>query len=136
MLNSHHPALFEILLVEENPDELDTASTALSEANIPVNLRVANAAETLPLLRREGEFYDAPRPDLILLDLPLRINGAFDLLTAIKQDETLKSIPIAVLGPFSEQAIDESFEHAADVYIAKPLDPQRLIMTVNWAQGL
>ena len=129
MLND--PTLFEILLVEENPQELDMAGSALAEANIAANLRVADAAETLPLLRREGEFHDAPRPDLILLG----INGAIDLLTAIKQDENLKDIPIAVLGPFSEEAIDESFEHAADVYIAKPLDPQRLIMTVNWAQG-
>ncbi len=63
------------------------------------------------------------------------MNSGIDLLTAIKQDQNLKNIPIAVLGPFSEEAIDESFEHAADVYIAKPLDPQRLIMTVNWAQG-
>jgi two-component system, chemotaxis family, response regulator Rcp1 len=134
MLNSNHP-LFKILLVEENLEEMDTAGTAIAKANIPINLQVANGGETLALLRREGEFHDAPRPDLILLDLPLRINGAYDLLTAIKQDNTLKDIPIAVLGPFSEEAIDESFEHAADVYIAKPLDSQRLIMTVNWAQG-
>jgi CheY-like chemotaxis protein len=134
MLNSNHP-LFKILLVEENLEEMDTAGTAIAKANIPINLQVANGGETLALLRREGEFPDAPRPDLILLDLPLRINGAYDLLTAIKQDNTLKDIPIAVLGPCSEEAIDESFEHAADVYIAKPLDSQRLIMTVNWAQG-
>ncbi len=134
MLNSNHP-LFEILLVDEDPKELDTAGAALAEANIPVNLRVADGTKTLALLRREGEFHDAPRPDLILLDLPVRIDSAIDLLTAIKQDQNLKDIPIAVLGPFSEEAIDESFEHAADVYIAKPLDPQRLIMTINWAQG-
>src|SRR5215207_3803859 len=135
MLNSDQPTLFEILLVEENPEELVRAGTALAEANIPVNLRVANGGETLALLRREGEFHDAPRPDLILLDLPLRMNSAIDLLTTIKKDQNLSDIPIAVLGPFSEEAIDQSFEHAADVYIAKPLDPQRLIMAVNWAQG-
>ncbi len=71
MLNSNHPTLFEILLVEENPEELERAGTALAEANIPVHLRVAKGAETLALLRREGEFHDASRPDLILLDLPL-----------------------------------------------------------------
>ena len=134
MLNSDHPAPFEILLVKESSEELDTTG-ALAEANIPVKLRVANGGETMALLRREGEFQDATRPDLILLDLPWHMNRAINLLTAIKQDLNLKDIPIAVLGPFSEEAIDESFEHAADVYIAKPLDPQRLIMTVNWAQG-
>ncbi len=135
MLDTDHPTLFEILLIEENPEELERAGTAVAEANIPVNLRVANGGETLALLRREGEFHDASRPDLILLDLPMHMNSGIDLLTAIKQDQSLKDIPVAVLGPFSEEAIDESFEHAADVYIAKPLDPQRLIMTVNWAQG-
>ena len=134
MLDSNQP-LFEILLVDENPGELDPAGAALAEGNVPVNVRVADGADTLALLRREGEFHDAPRPDLILLDLPLRMNSAIDLLTTIKQDQNLSDIPIAVLGPFSEEAIDESFEHAADVYIAKPLDSQRLIMTVNWAQG-
>ncbi len=135
MLDPHQLTYFELLLVEENPEKLDTAGTALAKAKIPVNLRVADGAETLPLLRREGEFHDAPRPDLILLALPLRVNSAIDLLTAIKQDQNLRDIPIAVLGPFSEEAIDECFEHAADVYISKPLDPQRLIMTINWAQG-
>jgi CheY-like chemotaxis protein len=134
MPNSDHPGLFEILLIKENSEELDTAG-ALAQANIPVNLRVAKGGETMALLRREGEFHDAPRPNLILLDVPWHMNRAINLLTAIKQDQTLKDIPIAVLGPFSEEAIDQSFEHAADVYIAKPLDPQRLIMTVNWAQG-
>jgi two-component system, chemotaxis family, response regulator Rcp1 len=135
MLDSDHPTLFEILLVEENPEELERAGTALTEANIPINLRVTKGAQTLALLRREGEFHDASRPDLILLDLPLPMKSGIDLLAAIKEDQNLKNIPVAVLGPFSEEAIDESFEHAADVYIAKPLDPQRLIMTVNWAQG-
>jgi chemotaxis family two-component system response regulator Rcp1 len=136
MLNSHAHTLFELLLVEENPEDLQTAGTVLAQANLPINLRVAQDGETLALLRREGKFQDVPRPDLILLDLHLQMSSAIDLLTQIKQDEELKNIPVAVLGPCSEEAIDESFEHVADLYIAKPLDPQRLIMTVNWVQGL
>jgi chemotaxis family two-component system response regulator Rcp1 len=136
MLNSHPQTLFELLLVEENPEDLQTAGTALAQTNLPINLRVAQDGETLALLRREGKFQDVPRPDLILLDLHLHMSSAFDILTQIKQDEDLKNIPVAVLGPCSEEAIDESFEHAADLYIAKPLDPQRLIMTVNWVKGL
>jgi CheY-like chemotaxis protein len=54
----------------------------------------------------------------------------------LTQREDLRDIPVGVLGPCSEEAIDESFEHSADVYIAKPLDPQRLLMTMNWTQGL
>ena len=136
MLNSHPYTLFELLLVEDNLDELETAETALARANLPINLHVAQAGETLALLRGKGAFHDVPRPDLILLDLPLQSSSTLDLLTEIKHDAALNNIPVAVLGPCSEEAIDESFEHAADVYIAKPLDPQRLIMTVNWVQGL
>jgi CheY-like chemotaxis protein len=135
MLSSNHQKSFELLLVEDNLEELQAAGRALAEAEFPINLRVTQDRETMALLRQEGEFQDVPRPDLILLDLHLRIS-ALDLLREIKEDEDLKNIPVGVLGPCSEQAIDESFEHAADLYIAKPLDPQRLIMTVNWALGL
>ena len=135
MLNSQTQNPFELWLVEDNLDELRTAGMAIAEADLPINLRVTQDGETMALLRQEGEFQDVPRPDLILLDLHLR-SSAIDLLREIKEDEDLKNIPVAVLGPCSERAIDESFEHAADLYIAKPLDPHRLIMTVNWAQGL
>ena len=135
MQNTDSPAHFEVLLVDDNRDELDTAEATLAEANLPINLRIAKADETLALLRQEGDFHGTPRPHLILLDFHLQIN-ALDLLRKIKHDQDLRDIPVGVLGPCSEQAIDESFEHSADVYIAKPLDPQRLMMTMNWTQGL
>ena len=135
MQNTDSPAHFEVLLVDDNRDELDTAEATLAEANLPINLRIAKACETLALLRQEGDFHGTRRPHLILLDFHLQIN-ALDLLRKIKHDQDLRDIPVGVLGPCSEQAIDESFEHSADVYLAKPLDPQRLMMTMNWTQGL
>jgi len=134
MLNSQTETPFELWLVEDDLDELRTAGMAIAEADFPINLRVAQDRDTMALLRREAEYQDVPRPHLILLGLHLNIS-AIELLREIKQNEDLKDIPIAVLGPCSERAIDESFEHDADIYIAKPLDPQRLIMTVNWVQG-
>ena len=135
MHNTHSPTHFEVLLVDDNRDELQNTEATLAEANLPINLRIAKAGETLALLRQEGDFLGTPRPNLILLDFDLQIN-ALDLLRKIKHDEDLRDIPVGVLGPCSEEAIDESFEHSADVYIAKPLDPQRLMMTMNWTQGL
>ena len=135
MPNTHSPAHFEVLLVDDNRNEVENAETTLAEADLPINLRIAKAGETLALLRQEGDFHGFPRPHLILLDFHLQIN-AMDLLRKIKHDQDLRDIPVGVLGPCSEQAIDESFEHSADVYIAKPLDPQRLMMTMNWTQGL
>ena len=135
MQNGDSAAHFEVLLIEDNRDEFETAKATLAEANLPITLRTAKASEALALLHQEGDFHGAPRPNLILLDFHLQIN-ALDLLRKIKHDEDLRDIPVGVLGPCSEEAIDESFEHSADVYIAKPLDPQRLMMTMNWTQGL
>src|SRR5947199_363830 len=125
MPNTHSPAHFEVLLVDDNRNEVENAETTLAEADLPINLRIAKAGETLALLHQEGDFHGFPRPHLILLDFHLQIN-AMDLLRKIKHDQDLRDIPVGVLGPCSEEAIDESFEHSADVYIAKPLDPQRL----------
>ena len=135
MQNADAPAHFEVLLVEDTREELDPAEATLAQANLPINLRTAKGGDTLARLHQKGDFHAAPRPNLILLDFHLQIN-ALDLLTKIKHDEDLCDIPVGVLGPCSEEAIDESFEHSADVYIAKPLDPERLIMTMNWTQGL
>jgi chemotaxis family two-component system response regulator Rcp1 len=135
MQNTDTSPHFEVLLVEDTSNELETAEATLAPANLPINLRTAKGADTLARLHQEGDFHAAPRPNLILLDFHLQIN-ALDLLTKIKHDEDLRDIPVGVLGPSSEEAIDESFEHSADVYIAKPLDLQRLMMTMNWTQGL
>jgi chemotaxis family two-component system response regulator Rcp1 len=135
MQNTATSPHFEVLLVEDTSNELETAEATLAPANLPINLRTAKGADTLARLHQEGDFHAAPRPNLILLDFHLQIN-ALDLLTKIKHDEDLRDIPVGVLGPSSEEAIDESFEHSADVYIAKPLDLQRLMMTMNWTQGL
>jgi two-component system, chemotaxis family, response regulator Rcp1 len=120
----------EILLIQDDPDEVRLTMETVDQTGLPINLRVLrNDLELAGLRGRE-------RPDLILLELNLQMRSAEDILTRIKQDNELKDIPLAIIGPPSEEAIDACFEDAADVYIAKPLDPQRLIMTVNWAQGL
>jgi two-component system, chemotaxis family, response regulator Rcp1 len=125
---------FDLLLVEDNPEEIDVTTDLCSQAPVPVRLHVSQDGETLALLRQEAPYQNTPRPNLILLDLNLQIGDAMDLLAEIKRDKELQTIPVAVLGPQSEDAIDASFEHSADLYLTKPLDAQRLVMTVNWAQ--
>src|SRR5437660_10663542 len=85
MQNTHSPAHFEVLLVDDNRDELESAEATLAEADLPINLRIAKAGETLALLRQEGDFHSAPRPHLILLDFHLQINP-LKLLSEIKHD--------------------------------------------------
>lgn len=136
MLNAHQGSSFELLFVEDDPEELSAAQEILAQTNLPIRVRTAGVEETLDVLRQEGTFCDTPRPDLILLELSLRTGSAIELLTQIKLDHELQAIPVAVLGPPSEEAIDTSFESDADLYITKPLDAQQLVMTVNWVQGL
>ena len=127
---------FELLLVEDNPEDIDATTELCSEVHLPVRLHISQDGETLAFLRHEGPYRDTPRPNLIILDLNLLMDDAMDLLHEIKRDKELQRIPVAVLGPQSEDAIDASFEHAADLYLTKPLDAERFFMTVNWAQGL
>jgi CheY-like chemotaxis protein len=125
-----HNKPFELLLILEDPDELRLLTKTIQQAGLPLNLRVLRGSWPLDGLRGQS------RPDLILIELTLQMRSAEDILTEIKQDKELKNIPLAIIGPPSEEAIDSCFEDAADVYITKPIDPQRLIMTVNWARGL
>jgi chemotaxis family two-component system response regulator Rcp1 len=136
MLNAPQERSFELLLVQDNPEEMRSAQEILAQTNLPIRVRTAGFGETMDVLRQEGTFSDSPRPDLILLELSHQSGSAIELLTQIKLDQELQAIPVAVLGPPSEEAIDTSFESAADLYIAKPLDAQQLVITVNWVQGL
>jgi CheY-like chemotaxis protein len=84
---------------------------------------VEDGVEALRFLRREGPYQDAPRPDLILLDLNLpRVDGR-QLLEEIKQDPDLRVIPVVVLTTSrSEQDVLRSYELHANCYITKPVD--------------
>jgi CheY-like chemotaxis protein len=136
MLTTQQGRSFELLLVEDDPDELRAAEEVFAQTNLPIRVRTAGVGETLDALRQEGTLFDNPRPDLILLELSPQTGSAIELLTEIKLDHDLQAIPVAVLGPPSEEAIDTSFESDADLYITKPLDAQQLVMTVNWVEGL
>jgi chemotaxis family two-component system response regulator Rcp1 len=118
MMNAFSSGLpFELLLVEDNPEDIDATTDLCSQAHVPVRLHISQDGETLAFLRHEGPYRNTPRPDLIILDLNLHMDDAMDLLHEIKRDKELQRIPVAVLGPQSEDAIDASFEHAADHYL-------------------
>ena len=123
----HHKPL-DVLWIQDDWEDLRLMMETVHETGLSINLRVLR--DDLEL----GGFRGLERPDLIFLDLQMR--NAWGILTEITQDEDLKNIPLAVIGPASEEVIDSCFEDAADVYITKPIDPERLIMTLNWAQGL
>ena len=91
------PTPIEILLVEDNPGDARLACEALKEGRMLNRLRVvSDGFEALDFLRRKGRFAQAPRPDLILLDLNLPKKDGREVLNEIKDDPELRSIPVVV----------------------------------------
>lgn len=127
------PRAVEILLVEDNPGDVLLTREALADGRILNRLHVVHDGEqALRFLRREGEHADAPRPDVVLLDLNLPRVGGQEVLAAIKGDRDLRSIPVIVLTTSdAETDIAKSYDAHANCYIQKPVEFDRFIAVVR-----
>ena len=123
----------EILLVEDNPGDVRLTIEGLKEGKVRNNLHVAkDGVEALAFLRREARYQDAVRPDLILLDLNLPRMDGRQVLSAIKADPLLKTIPVVVLTTSrAEQDVLHSYQLQANCYITKPVDLEQFITVVR-----
>lgn len=123
----------EILLVEDNPGDVRLTTEALREAKVRNNLSHAkDGVEALRFLRREPPFEDAPRPDIILLDLNMPRMDGREVLEEIKKDPSLALIPVVVLTTSqSEEDILRSYQLQASCYIAKPVDLEQFLRVVR-----
>ncbi|MER6120170.1 response regulator [Streptomyces sp. NPDC001743] len=123
----------EVLLVEDDPgDELMTRE-AFEDNKIRNTLHVVrDGQEALDFLYRRGSYGDAPRPDLILLDLNLPRYDGRQVLEQIKQDPELSLIPVVVLTTSSaEEDILRSYKLHANAYVTKPVDLDQFIAAVR-----
>jgi chemotaxis family two-component system response regulator Rcp1 len=113
----------EVLLVEDSPGDVRLTREAFKDAKVHIHLRVASdGAEAMAFLKREGEHANAPRPDLILLDLNLPKKDGREVLAEIKENPALRSIPVVILTTSaSESDILRSYELHANCYITKPV---------------
>lgn len=114
----------EILMVEDNPGDVRLTKEALKDAKVSNTLRVVeDGAAALDYLHRRGVHADAPRPDLILLDLNLPKKNGREVLEEIKQDANLKSIPVVILTTSqAEEDVVRAYSLHANCYITKPVD--------------
>src|ERR1700731_445586 len=114
----------EVLLVEDSPGDVRLTREAFKDAKVYLNLQVASdGAEAMAFLNREGEHANAPRPDLILLDLNLPKKDGREVLAEIKESPTLASIPVVILTTSASEAdILRSYRLHANCYITKPVD--------------
>ncbi len=122
----------EILLVEDSPGDVRLTQEALADAKIRNRLSVVNdGLDALAFLQREGRYENAPRPDMILLDLNMPRMDGRELLAAIKQKDGLKVIPVVVLTTSDADAdVLKSYELHASCYITKPVDLKQFIKVV------
>ncbi|WP_404419369.1 response regulator [Marinospirillum sp.] len=127
------PDIFKVLLVEDEPADAHLVKMSFEEGRVLVDLQhVQDGVEALEYLNREGDFAQAPRPDLILLDLNMpRMNGR-QFLEKIKKQESLKRIPVVVLTT-SEAEIDivSSYDLGASGFIVKPVNIDDFIQQVQ-----
>lgn len=123
----------DILLVEDNPGDADLAREALEGGKINNQLFVVTDGEAaMDFLYKTGRFADAPRPDLILLDLNLPRKDGREVLADIKANQDLKSIPVVILTTSqSEEDVIKSYNLHANCYITKPIDLNQFIKVVR-----
>jgi chemotaxis family two-component system response regulator Rcp1 len=117
-------AKVNILLVDDNPGDVRLTVEALRENQVSTCLHVAHdGIEALAFLRHIDNFANAPRPDLILLDLNMPRKDGREVLAEIKTDPDLALIPVVILTTSqSERDIHTAYELHANCYIAKPVD--------------
>src|SRR5450755_3495708 len=113
----------EVLLVEDSAGDVRLTQEAFKDAKVHVNLHVAaDGVAAMAFLARQGEYANAPRPDLILLDLNLPKKDGREVLEEIKGSPVLKSIPVVILTTSAAEAdILRSYQLHANCYITKPV---------------
>ena len=123
----------EILLVEDNPGDVRLTEEALKEGRVINNIHLAkDGVEAMSFLQRGGEYSNAVRPDLILLDLNLPKKDGREVLVEIKKDEELRRIPVVILTTSrAEEDIIRTYDYHANCYITKPVDFDQFINVVK-----
>jgi chemotaxis family two-component system response regulator Rcp1 len=123
----------DILLVEDNPGDIRLTQETLANGKMHNNVIVVNnGEEALAYLYRRGEYRNAVRPDLILLDLNLPKKGGQEVLEQAKEDPELKHIPIVILtSSKAEEDILKTYNLHANCYVTKPLDLEQFCTVVN-----
>jgi CheY-like chemotaxis protein len=123
----------EVLLVEDNPGDVELTRIAFREAKFPNPLRVvADGVQAMAYLRQEPPFEDAIRPGLILLDLNLpRVDGR-EVLQTVKSDPDLRCIPVCVMSTSRQDSdVRRSYDLHANSYISKPVTITALVQIVT-----
>ena len=123
----------EILLVEDNPGDARLTVEAMREAKVRNRMHVVeDGVEAMAFLRRQGRYGEAPRPDLILLDLNLPRKDGREVLAEVKADPALKRIPVVILTTSrAEEDVLRAYDLHANCYVTKPVDLAQFMKIVS-----
>lgn len=133
MIEATSSVRIDLLLVEDDPGDAMMTSEVLSSAKVLHNLHVVDNGEAaISFLRREAPYDDAPRPDLIFLDLNLpRVDGR-EVLAFVKNDPSLRRIPTVILTTSdSDDDIASSYDLHANAFVTKPVDFDSFLSAVR-----
>ena len=132
-MNTSEGRPIEILLVEDSPSDTDLTLEALKDFKVRNHVSVVeDGVLALQFLRRQGPYAEAPRPDLIMLDLNLPRKDGREVLAEIKKDDDLKLIPIVVLTTSrADQDILRAYQLNANCFITKPVDFNQFLEVVR-----
>jgi CheY-like chemotaxis protein len=132
-MNERSKQTVHILLVEDNPGDVDLTLKALRNGKLRNTISVVtDGDEAMTYLRREGRHAQAMRPDLIFLDLNLPKMDGREVLAAVKADEALRDIPVVVLtSSAAERDIVETYRLQANCYVTKPVQLAQFLAVVK-----
>jgi CheY-like chemotaxis protein len=125
--------VIDVLLVEDDQGDVLMTREAFAQHRLHSELHVATDGEqALLFLRQQGEYEDAPRPALVLLDLNLPRRDGREVLAEIKGDPDLRTIPVVVLTTSeAEEDILRSYLLHANAYVSKPVDFDRFVEVIR-----
>jgi two-component system, chemotaxis family, response regulator Rcp1 len=123
----------EILLVDDNPADLDLTIDALAQSTWPTNVStVSDGAEAMAYFRHEGKYASAIRPHLVLLDLNLPRKDGRAVLAEMKSNSALRRIPVVIFSTSqAPKDIERCYELGANSYVCKPTTLGDWVSTVK-----
>lgn len=123
----------EILLVDDNVGDVLLTKEALKGVKFHNTVSVArDGVEAMEFLRRQGQFANAPRPDLVFLDLNMPRKNGSEVLAEMKQDPDLRLIPVVVLtSSDADEDVVKAYQLHANCYVTKPVDLDQMIKAVQ-----
>jgi CheY-like chemotaxis protein len=123
----------EVLLADDSDNDVELTRRGFAEGKFQVNLhRVKDGVECLAFLRRQEQYRDVPRPDMLLLDMNMPRIGGREVLEKIALDEELKSLPVVVLASSDEDGETLSmYKLGCSSYILKPIDTDQFQRVVR-----